>query len=474
MKLKAMYKDASAPVKASFWFMFANITQKAVSVITTMIFARLLTKNDYGVLSNFQAWYGVLSVIITMCLPFGVYSNAMIDYKDELDEFTSSMLSLVTINTAFAFVLYLVFSGPVVDFLKLPSNMIYLLFLSIWLNPALDFWLAQQKFNYKYRKSIFVSLFTAIGGAVLAYLFVVFLPFNKAFGKTLGGSILTFAVSLYIYFSMRRRGRVGINKEYWKYALTFSIPLIPHFLSNVVLSSSDKIIITNMIGNEAAGLYGVAYSAATIIQIVSSAVNASWIPWTYRKLDKKEFSDIGNLAKPIILVFAVACFAFITFAPEIIFIIVSNKYREAIWCMPPIILGIFFIFIYSLFSNIEFFYKKTKLIMIATSAAAILNVVLNMIFIPIFGYIAAAYTTLVGYIALSIAHYFFMKKAQKAKIYDVKFVIIVSAVLMAASFVIMLFYEHFIIRYVIIFIIAIIVFIKRDYIISVMKKLKAK
>lgn len=474
MKLKTMYKNASAPIKASFWFMFANIAQKAISVITTMIFTRVLTKGDYGIMNTFQAWYGVLNVVVTLCIPIGVYSNAMIDYKDELDEFTSSMLTLITINTAFAAIIFYVFKAQLIGLLNIPTSMVYLLFLSIWLNPALDFWFVQQKFSYKYKKSVFISLFTAIGGAALAYLFVVYMPFNKAFSKTLGGSLLTFIVCLYLYIMMAKRGKVGIDKKYWKYALVFSIPLIPHFLSNQVLSSSDRIIISKMVSNEAAGLYGVAYSAATIIQIVSSSVNASWIPWTYQKLDKKEFDDIGKLAKPIIVVFALACFAFVIFAPEILRILADPKYKDAIWCMPPIILGVFFIFIYSLFSNIEFFYKKTKLIMIATSCAAVLNIVLNIMFIPIFGYIAAAYTTLAGYIALSVAHYFFMKKAQKAKIYDVKFIILVSIALTVSSFVMMAFYEHFIIRYVLIFIIAVIVFMKREYLMSVMKKLKAK
>ena len=110
--------------------------------------------------------------------------------------------------------------------------------------------------------------------------------------------------------------------------------------------------------------------------------------------------------------------------------------------------------------------------MLASIVAAIINIILNIIFIPLFGYIAAAYTTLIGYIGLSIMHYIFMKKVEKNKIYDIKFITMISLVLIILSFIIMVLYKYIIIRYLIIIIIISLVIISKKRILYIMKKLK--
>ena len=60
-------------------------------------------------------------------------------------------------------------------------------------------------------------------------------------------------------------GKKYIQKKYWKYALAFNIPLIPHYLSNYVLSQSDRVMIGKMVGNDKAALYSVAYTISTMM-----------------------------------------------------------------------------------------------------------------------------------------------------------------------------------------------------------------
>jgi len=133
------------------------------------------------------------------------------------------------------------------------------------------------------------------------------------------------------------------------------------------------------------------------------------------------------------------------FAPEIIRILAPVEYYSAIWVIPPIVLGLYFSFLSSLFANIEFYYKKNIFVTLATSSAAILNIILNAIFIPKFGFVAAGYTTAIGYLVLAIAHYIFMKKIQSNNIYDLKMLLLISIVLVVIIFLIIYLYNYMII-----------------------------
>lgn len=79
------------------------------------------------------------------------------------------------------------------------------------------------------------------------------------------------------------KNKILYDKEIWLYALKFSLPLIPHFLSVVILAQSDRIMIGNMCGTGKTAIYSVAYSVASVMLIVNTAVMDSIIPWTYKK-----------------------------------------------------------------------------------------------------------------------------------------------------------------------------------------------
>lgn len=166
-------------------------------------------------------------------------------------------------------------------------------------------------------------------------------------------------------------------------------------------------------------------------------------------------------------------------APEIISIMAPNSYSGAIWVIPPVALSVYFIFLYSLFANIEFYFEESYFVTIASVLGAVLNIILNMIFMPIFGYIAAGYTTLICYMIFAIAHYLFMKKVCKKhingkRLYDIKNIIINIVILLFISGIIMLLYSFVLIRYIIILLTIIIAVAKRQYIMNILRQIRNK
>ena len=130
---------------------------------------------------------------------------------------------------------------------------------------------------------------------------------------------------------------------------------------------------------------------------------------------------------------------------------VDELFEDAIYVIPPVAASVFFIFLYSLFSTIEYYYQKTGFIAIATCICAVANLILNYIFINIYGYYAAGYTTVVCYIGLACLHYFFYRKVSKEEdcgnIYDGKLCVILSVTVLAVMLIMALTYQYSWVRY---------------------------
>lgn len=118
----------------------------------------------------------------------------------------------------------------------------------------------------------------------------------------------------------------------------------------------------------------------------------------------------------------------------------TREYYEAVYIMPPIAMGVALTAVSNMYSNILIFYKKTKVIMLASGVASVVNVILNYIFIPRFGYQAAAYTTLVAYIIMAlieaaVATTYYKKHTKLKMIYDNKLILILCMITVLLSFI---------------------------------------
>ena len=125
------------------------------------------------------------------------------------------------------------------------------------------------------------------------------------------------------------------------------------------------------------------------------------------------------------------------------------------------------------------FYEESKMITIGSILSAIINIILNVIFIKLFGYKAAAYTTLACYILLAIFHYIMMKKVCKKNgvnedIYDIKFIILACTFLVSLSIIINLLSSYLFLRYLILLILVGLIFINKKNILKYFKEIKKK
>ncbi len=472
------YNNLSNAVKASVWFTICNILQKGISTITVPIFTRILTAEQYGVYAVYQSWYQIISAFTTLSIYNGIYNNGMIKYEKDKDAFTSAVQTLCFIN-AFVLLLFYFMNIPMWNnVLDLPTGVVIAMFLELLFSPAFLLWSARQRFEYRYRKLVIITILISILSPLIGIICVLVSTNYKAEARIYAFVVVQMVVGLFFFIYNLRKGKKIYVKSYWKYVISFGIPLIPHYLSQSILNQSDRIMINNMVGSDKAAIYSVAYSVAMLMTLVTSAINNSFVPFSYKKLKDKKYNDIGENANKLICLVGISVVLIISFGPEIIRIFAPIEYYEAIWIIPPVALSVYFMFLYPLFGNIEFYFEEKYFVTIASIFGAVMNVFLNYVCIKKAGYLAAGYTTLVCYIVFSLCHFVFMKKVIKkhisgVKIYDIKFIVVFSIVISAITLIISYMYNYVIVRYVIVLIIIIYLFIKRDMFLNIMKRNKS-
>lgn len=476
-KYIAKYRSLPVQVKASFWFLVCMILQKGITVITTPIFTRLLGAANYGAFSAYNSWEGIISVFVTLRLTSGVYTQGLVKFERERDEFSTAMQGLSSFVMACYFVVYMLFSKEFNKLFELNTYEMISMFVILWTDAVFSFWLCEQRVDYKYKKLVIISLIVSVVKPLVGIYAVIH------FKDQVTARIISLALVNFFFYTPFLIGKIKLKKPFfskriWKYAMLFNLPLIPHYLSQTVLNKADTLMIRYMISESKAGIYNLSYSLAMLLLIINSAMMQTMTPWMYRKMKDRQIKDIKGVAYLALTAIAALNLFLIVFAPEIIKIFAPPSFYEAIWVIPPIAMSGVFIFSYDLFASYEFYYEKTVFLMIASISGAALNLLLNYIFIPKFGFVAAGYTTLACYILYALGHYLFMNRICKEqfdgeKPYNFKVLLLIYGVFMGIGFGIMSTYEYFVIRMCIIGAMVLVLILMRKRIIAFVKEFMA-
>lgn len=449
------YRAMAAPAKASLWFLICSFLQKGIAFFTTPIFTRVMTEAEYGDFSVFNSWLGIFQIILTLNLVADVYMRGLVKNEDDQDRFSSSMLGLTTTCMVIGWCVYALFRKQINDMVGMSTLIMTAMFLEIWATSAFYFWSAQERVHYRYKKLTVLTIAYVFLRPVLGVIFVLLSDTSMQMeARVASTTIVKVAMYTALYVIIARKGKTFFHKDYWTYALKFNLPLLPHYLSQIVLNQSDRLMIDRFCGPREAAFYSVAYEMAMVLQILNYSVQSSMNPWIYKTIKAGREDRIGPVSYGILLLIAASNIFVVVLAPEILTILAPGSYQAALQVIPPVTASVYFIFLHNLFATFEYYYEKTHYVMIASVIGAVLNVVLNAIFIPKFGFIAAGYTTLACYILYAAAHYVFMQKAcrmvGRKGVYSPAYITAIGAGFLVIVFAMMLFYHMPVIRYCIV------------------------
>ena len=470
MKLRVHWKNMSAAKKASVAIIFAKICQRGLSMISAPIFTRIMETDQYGGVTNFNSWEHIILILATLNLSMGVFNNGMLEFKEDRDRFMSSCLVLANVCTLVVFGIYFFLKPYFTKYVDLSDELMVLMFVYMLFYPAYSYWSTRQRYEFKYKLLTVLTIVISALQLGIGIIAVVISPIEKqAVAKVFANQGVLIMVGLAMYIYIFAKAKIRAEWKYIVYAFKYNIFLVPHFLAINVLSSGDRIMINSMVGKTETAIYGVSYSAAMVIIIVWQAIEASWTPWLYENLSKNNNKQIKIRAKQILTIFAFVSLACMLFAPEIMMILAAPSYHEGIYIIPSVTGGVFFMAVYALYMRVEYYSKKTKATMVASVGAALANIGLNYVFIKAYGYIAAGYTTLACYILLALFHFIYTRHIGMRSIYDDRYVLLLSIIVVIAAVFIGFTYNIPFLRYGIIALLFAVGIIKREVVFSQVK-----
>lgn len=449
--------------KKTFLTILANsassIITILVSLVTTVLITRILSTADLGIATSFSSLRSILTIICLLSVYISI-NRILLDVDDKKFEFLSSIYIFSSLFCIIVFIIYFIFRKQFNILFDFNTSLMLLMFSIIFLSNGATIINSYWNYEGAYKKLLVYNIVSSSIAQITSVILAFILPSHKYLGRIIGIEIFNVLIGIVYGIFIIFKGKLSFNKDYIIKSLKICLPMIPHLLSQILLTSSDLLMIKSIIGNSASGLYSMAYTIANVFYLIMIQIFMPWSPWVYRRIKENDIKSITNNSKLIIMCTAYLALGLFTVAPEMINIFLPKSYFSSSLIIAPICTGIFFQIMSLLFYDIEYYYKKTKQISFISVIAAVLNLILNFIFIRKFGYQAAAYTTLVCYFVFFVMHYIGKRCVTKVKIYDMKYLMNVSLLLLIVCFTYVFTNNNIIIRYLVLFIVTIFIFTK--------------
>ncbi len=385
-------------------YMIGQLGVSFLSVISAPIFVRLMTTTEYGMAAVFLTWVSIFSKIVGLRTDSTI-QNAYTKFGEKnVHAYVSTTSFLALCFFCVVFSICWIFNQPVSHVTGLDTSMLALCLLASFALHCSEVRMAYYRVMRDATGNMVISLILSILQITCSILLLVYIFDDGYIARALGYSVPTIAMGVFFLVLFYTRGKKLISKEYWRFCLGLSIPMIFNGLAYLLINQCDRLMINAMIGPEAAGIYSFAYTCAMPISVVTNALANAWTPELYAFL--KSGNDAERWEHSNRYMNNVTCIAIglMLICPEVLIIFGTEEYYSGIPMLPLIVMAHYFQFLYTWPVNCEFYYMKTKLITGATVVATALNIVLNWFLIPIYGPMAAAATSLVAYACLMVMH----------------------------------------------------------------------
>lgn len=463
-------------MKAAIWYTVSNIGQKIAPWLVMIILTHALSTKEYGVYSIFLSWLEIFEIVVTLRIYSSGYVVGLVRKNENKNVYSATMQTFSFLLIGAWLTIYVIFRNQINMFTEMNTITSILMIVSFLGTVSFGLWSSRQRVDNKYKSMLIATMLYGVVGPSIGAL-TVFLKLENPILWVIAVRVLIQLIIAVPFFHSNNRGAACLwNSSFAIEAIKYNLPLLPYYLSMVLLNHSDRLMIQKFSGYSDAAMYSVAYSAAMMIFVISGALNLSLQAWLFKALKNSYRNNQTKLISMGTIIVVLCCMIEIIMAPEAIMILGGRKYLTAIWAMPPVVISVIVMFIYQQYVNVLFYFKHTKLILLCSVFAAGCNIGLNAFFIPKYGFVAAGYTTFASYMLVMVIYYFMMRKV--CKDHDVQYLYFFNDKVQflslgcstALTAIVMSLYDHALIRYTVCFIILIIMFVNRKRLLSVMKR----
>ena len=433
--LKSLAKDTAIYGLSSIVGRFLNYM--LVPLYTAALPA---SSGGYGVVSNVYAFTALMLVLLTFGMETGFFRFANKSGEDPMKVYANSLLSVGGVSLIFV-LLCLLFLQPIANLLDYGNHPEFIAMMAMVV--ALDSFqcipFAYLRYKKRPIKFAAIKLLSIIGGIGLNLFFLLLCPWlNVHFPATVSwfydpdylvgyifiSNLIISAVQMFFFIPELRGFAYKLDKALLKRMIVYSFPVLILGLVGILNQTVDKMIYPFLFEDRQEGLVQLGIYAATskiamVMAMFTQAFRYAYEPFVFGKDREGDNRKMYAAAMKYFLIFSLLAFLAVMFYLDLLRYLVARGYWEGLGVVAVVMLaeickGIYF--------NLSFWYKltdETRWGAYFSLIGCAIIVVMNIVFVPVYGYIASAWASVAGYGVIMLLSYWMGQKKYPIQ-YDLK------------------------------------------------------
>lgn len=417
-KIKELTKDTAI-------YGLSTIVGRFLNFLLVPFYTNFFSPYDVGVYSNIYAYLAFLNILFIYGMDAAYMKYSSISPEDDKKKTFSTALIFVFISTVlfsiFLWIVYRPFSG----LMEIPSEFGYLynyMIFILLLDTIAVVPFASLRLKRKSMKFSLIKLGNIILN--LSLNFILVLKFKMGIEAILIANLAASALSLLLLMpEILANFVMKIDNHYLRLMLKFAIPYLPASLAATIVQVIDRPVVLALTNQETLGIYQANYKLGIFMMLIVQMFQFAWQPFFLNNSKEKNAKEIFSKVLTLFIIAAsfvwiivslfVDDFARIEFAAGKS--IIGKEFLSGIIIVPVILLAYMFNGIYYNFQAGIYIEEKTKYFPYVTGAGAVVNVVVNILLIPVLGIMGAALATLASYMIMAGGLFYFSQKFYKIK-----------------------------------------------------------
>jgi O-antigen/teichoic acid export membrane protein len=385
--------------------------------VLTPFYTWIFTRAEYGVLTELYAYMVFMMIVLTYGMETAFFRFAQ-KTGDSRKVFSTAMLSILVSSSIFL-IFFNLFIDEVSTALRYQDHKLYLRLFAVILASdaitAIPF--AKLRRENKALKFSIIKIINVVITIGLVFLFLKIEPALREKGKSIMGSLYKpdFSVgyvflanaigslSMLIMLSgeilgMSLKGDIGL----WKKMMAYSLPLLVSGLGGSINDALDKMILRRIVTSdnplEIVGEYGASYKIAVLMALFIQMYRYAMEPYFFARAENKNARETYALVMKYFVIYALILYLFINlYISGFQYIIAGSHLRGALAIVPVVSMGYL---LFGIFVNLSIWYKVKDLTRYGaylTIGGAAVTILLNLLLVPVYGYMASAWAHIACY-----------------------------------------------------------------------------
>ncbi|NCS89586.1 MAG: hypothetical protein AUK34_11975 [Ignavibacteria bacterium CG2_30_36_16] len=414
-KLKELTKDTAI-------YGISTMVGRFINFLLVPFYTNIFLPEQYGIITNIFAFVGIMNIVFIYGMDSAYLKFASTqEVGDKKDNFSTPFISIFFTSLLLSLIIYSA-GIPINKMLAVPGNYNYLLIFVILIlfldaNTVVPF--IKLRLERKAKKFAFIKTISILINVGLTLLLILKLDFGieAVFISNVAASLASLILLLPDIISELK---FSFNKKLFHRLLKFGLPYLPAGFSLMLIQVIDRPIMEHLRGLSELGIYQANYKLGIFMMLFVNMFQFAWQPFflqNAKEINAKEiFAKVLTYFTIVGSVILVALSLFINdFVQWKIFgrTIIGPDYWAGTFIVPVVLLAYLFNGFYVIFNAGIYIKEKSIYAPIATGIAAFSNIVFNLLLIPPFGIMGAAFATLISYIVMSGGLYFVTQKFYK-------------------------------------------------------------